>query len=147
MPRDYQLKRTNPYHIDNANIYREVLYIIKDYYNLLSKRLQILMESPAPADGMPGGNGISDPTFAKAKRLYPIENKLKAIEGTVELLTEKYKDTCTGEKMDAYRCFIDYPTFCYFRSRPTRDEAPSTRTWMRYRSEFVWNVAKKLNYL
>ena len=97
MPRDYQLKRKNPYHIANANTYREVLYIIKDYYNLLERRLQILMESAAPADGMPHGNGnTSDPTFVKAEKLYPVETKLKAIEYAIDLLAYKYKDTCTG---------------------------------------------------
>ena len=146
MPREYQIKKNNPYHIENKNTYRETLYIVKDYKNLLKQREQILYGAPAPPDGMPKGNGTSDPTFSKAAVLVTISAKLTAIEQTILLLQSKYADTCTGEPFDAYGAFEEYGRFCYFRSKPDRDMAPSVRTWRRYRSEFLWNVAKKLNY-
>lgn len=146
MPREYQIKRSNPYHIENKNTYRETLYIVKDYPNLLRQREQILYASPAPPDGMPRGSGISDPTFSKAAVLVTVETKLAAIEQTISILRGKYADTCTGEGFDAYEAFLDYAVFCYFRSRPKKNEAPSVRTWRYYRSEFIWNVAKKLNF-
>lgn len=146
MPREYQLKRKNPYRIENSNTYRETLYIIMDYRNLLEQRKQILSSSPAPPDGMPRGSGVSDPTFQKAAVLSVVETKLHAIEQTIFYLKGKYADTYSGEEFDAYESFLDYGVFCYFRSRPDRDLAPSERTWRYYRSEFVWHVAKKLNF-
>ena len=146
MPREYQVKRSNPYHIENRNTYRETLYIVKDYHNLLKQREQILIESPAPPDGMPRASGTSDPTFSKASVLATVNTKIEAIEQTISTLRGKYADTCTGEPFDAYESFLDYAVFCYYRSRPERDAAPSYKTWRRYRAEFIWNVAKKLNF-
>ena len=146
MPREYQVKTNNPYHIDNTNIYRETLYIVKDYKDLLRRREQILYSSPAPPDGMPGGSGTSDPTFSKAAVLVTLESKIESIEQTISRMRGKYANTCTGEIFDAYGAFEDYGVFCYYRSRPDREIAPCIRTWKRYRSEFIWNVAKKLNF-
>lgn len=143
---DYQVKTNNPYYIGNINTYRETLYIVKDYHNLLRQREQILYSSPDPPDGMPGGSGISDPTYTKAAVLVTVERKIEAIEQTISKLRGKYSKTCTGELFDAYGAFEDYGVFCYYRSKPHRELAPCVRTWKRYRSEFLWNVAKKLNY-
>lgn len=143
---DYQVKTNNPYYIGNINTYRETLYIVKDYHNLLRQREQILYSSPDPPDGMPGRNGTSDPTYTKAAVLVTVERKIEAIEQTISKLRGKYSKTCTGELFDAYGAFEDYGVFCYYRSKPHRELAPCTRTWKRYRSEFLWTVAKKLNY-
>lgn len=143
---DYQVKTNNPYYIGNINTYRETLYIVKDYHNLLRQREQILYSSPDPPDGMPGGSGTSDPTYTKAAVLVTVERKIEAIEQTISKLRGKYSKTCTGELFDAYGAFEDYGVFCYYRSKPHREIAPCVRTWKRYRSEFLWNVAKKLNY-
>ena len=113
---------------------------------MLKQREQILIESPAPPDGMPRASGTSDPTFSKASVLATVNTKIEAIEQTISSLRGKYADTYTGEPFDAYESFLDYAVFCYYRSRPERDAAPSYKTWRRYRAEFIWNVAKKLNF-
>ncbi len=146
MPRDYQIKTNNQYYIENNNIYRETLYIIRNYKGLLRQREQILYGSPVPPDGMPKGNLTSDATFFKASVLSTVETKIKAIEQTIAQMKEKYSNTYEGNEFDAYASFDSYGKFCEYRSRPNRDLAPHRKTWSRYRAEFVWNVAKKLNY-
>lgn len=147
MPRDYQLKRKNPYHIESEDMYREVLYIIKGYRYLKERQQEIILSASSAYDGMPRGTQAADTTFWKAATLEPITKKVNAIEWTIRHLAEKYKDTYTGEPFLPYKAFMSYEAFCYYRSRDGKDEAPAKRTWLRYRSEFVWNVAKKLNYI
>ncbi len=146
MPRNYQITKNNPYHIANANTYRSVLYIIRDYDNLKRQREQILYGSAPPPDGMPRGNNISDPTSNRSILLATVESKIEAIDQTIFELNTKYSKTYTGEPFDAYEAFRDYGVFCYYRSKPGKELAPSTKTWSRYRSEFIYMVAKKLNY-
>jgi len=134
MPRDYQLKKNNPWYIDNTNIRRETRCIVEDYKNLLSRRID-LQRGKRRLSGHEEGV------------LQIAQLKIAAIEETVAELQEKYADTCTGELFDAYGAFNDYRVFCYYRSRPFKDEAPSTRSWQLYRAEFKWLVAQKLCYI
>ena len=146
MAGEYQTRRKSPYRIESDNLYRAVLYIIRDYKDMLERREKILYGSPAPPDGLPGSGALSDPTYQKAAILAELDGKIFAIEQTAHDMRVKYADTYTGEPFDSYAAFLDYSIFCYFRSRPDCDMAPSYRTWQRYRSEFVWNVAKKCNF-
>lgn len=130
----------------NTNMYRETLYIIKNYRELLEQRKQLLYGSPVPPDGMPKGNALIDVTFNKASVLVTVNNKIEAIEQTIIHMKEKYKETYTGEEFDAFKAFESYGKFCEYRSKIYKDIAPHPKTWSRYRSEFVWNVAKRLNF-
>ena len=145
MPMDYQIKRKNPYRLEH-NLYKQVTYLIKRYHDLINQCNDILHNSPPPPDGMPKGNETGDPTAAKVALRLELQRQIAAIDDTISVLRCKYSDTCTGEPFDAYESFVDYGVFCYYRSRPDRDEAPSYRTWMRYKSEFVYGVSKKLHY-
>lgn len=146
MPRHYQIKRNNPYYIDDKNIYMQMVYMIKDYPELLARRERILSCSSRPMDGQPKGTQKSNPTEQKAIALCTINSQIKAIEQVIIEMRSKYADTYTGEQFDAYEAFMDYGVFCYYRSRHDKDTAPSEKTWYRYRSEFAYFVAKKLNY-
>lgn len=143
--RNYQCKKNNPYYMPH-DIYMQALYKIKGYRNLVRRREKILYGSPSPPDGMPRGNGSSNPTEQKALVLAVINADLEAIEQTIIELQGKYSKTCTGEEFDAFEAFMDYGVFCYFRSDPQRDECPHRSTWNRYRSEFAYLVMKKLNF-
>lgn len=132
--RDYQLIKNNPWYIENANIRREVRYIIQDYKNLLKQRNRLI------------SGGTELPEHGKAI-LIMTEMKLRAIEETISEMRGKYADTYTGEKFDAYAAFEDYEVFCYYRSKPRKNEAPSKRTWAYYRAEFKWNVAVQMNFI
>lgn len=147
MPRNYQPKRNNPYYIDDRDMHMEIYYLIHRYPKLLHRREKIMYGSPAPADGQPRGNKTTNPTERKALVLCTINEQIKAIEQTIFELNSKYNKTYTGEPFDAYEAFLDYGTYCYYRSKPHKDKAPCPRTWKYYRCEFIYEVAKKLNYL
>lgn len=125
----------------------EMFYKIRRYPKLIERREKVLYGSPPPPDGMPNGKGgTSNPTERKAVVLAQLDTKIKAIEQAIMYLKGKYSDTYTGEEFEPYEAFMDYGVFCYYRSKKERDIAPSKRTWSRYRSEFAYLVAKKLNY-
>ena len=142
--RNYIPKTNNAYCLPH-NLYMQMLYLIRDYPRMRQQYADILYEQPY-ADGQPRGNLAGDSTFGKAKRRLVLEAQLRAVDDAVALLHAKYADTCTGEPFAPYESFCDYGVFCYYRSRPGKDMAPSTRTWKRFRSEFAWHVAKNLHY-
>lgn len=121
--------------------------MIRGYQNLRRRKADIIYGSPPPPDGMPKGMDISNPTERKAVVLEMISLQLQAIEQTISELRGKYSRTCTGEVFDPYEAFMDYGVFCYYRSKPNRDECPARRTWTRYRSEFAYKVLKKINFI
>lgn len=147
MPREYQLKKNNPYYLDDRDIHMQMVYMIRNYPKLKSRREKLLYGSPPPSDGMPRGNRTSNPTEEKALVLATISSQIEAVEQVVFELNAKYSKTYTGEPFDAYESFMDYGTFCYYRSKQCKDVAPCERTWKYYRSEFTYKLAKKLNYL
>lgn len=146
MQEHYQAKHNNPYYIYDKNIYMQMIYMIKDYPELKKRRERILHGSPDPPDGQPKGTKPSNPTEQKALILCTIDAQIKAIEQVIIELRSKYSKTYTGETFDAYEAFMDYGVFCYYRSKPGRDTAPCDKTWRRYRQEFVYKLAKKINY-
>lgn len=147
MPREYQPKRNNPYYIDDRDIHMQMVYMIRNYPKLCARREKLLYGSPAPSDGQPRGNSVTNPTEQKALVLATIDNQIKAVEQVIIDLQGKYSKTCTGEAFDAYEAFMDYGVFCYYRSKPNKDVAPCERTWKYYRAEFTYKLAKKLNYI
>lgn len=144
MPRHYQVKKNNPYIMDK-DVYMQMFYLIRCYPRLLGRREALLHGSPLPPDGQPRGSGTSNPTEQKAMMLCTIGTQIEAIEQTIVYMRGKYS---TPERdFDAYEAFMDYGVFCWYRSKPSKDMAPCKKTWYRYRSEFAYHVAKKLNYI
>lgn len=128
----YQRKRNNPHWLPD-DVYRQTLSIVKNYREILCQRDSLLSLTKNERE-------------KKAAVLREVTRKAEAVEQTVFEMMAKYSDTYTGEPFDAYGAFRDYGVFCYYRSRREKDEAPCRRTWLRYRSEFVYKTAKKLNY-
>lgn len=127
--------------------YKMIFYMICDYKNLIEQRNDIILKTPAPPDGMPRGSGTPDPTAERGVKIASLDGQAyDAITHVITNLHNKYSDTYTGEPFDAYEAFMDYGVFCYYRSKACKDEAPSKKTWSRYRGEFVREVAKKINY-
>ena len=145
MPKEYQPKRNNSHYMDH-NIYMQMKYLLENYPNLKEQRERLLYGSPAPADGLPKGNNIGNPTEQKALVLCTIDGQIKAIEQVIFELQAKYSKTYTGKPFNAYKAFLDYSEFCLYRSKRNKDTAPCKRTWQYYRSEFTYKLAKKLNY-
>ena len=147
MPKYYQPKKNNPYILQDKALYKQVFWLIMRYPALIEQRQQIIHDSPPPPDGLPNGKGrVGDPTQRKALLLAEISGQLEAIDQTIAELSVKYEKTCVGDRFDPYKAFVDFGTFSYYRSKPGKDAGPCYRTFNRYRSEFVFKVAKKLNY-
>ncbi len=146
MTRHYQPKTNNPYRLEH-DLYMQMFYKIRRYPTLIEERDKALYGAPPPPDGMPNGKGVTgNPTEKRALILMRIREDIEAIEQAMIYLRDKYRDTYTGEPFDPYESFMDYGAFCYYRSKKGKNTAPCERTWKRYRSEFAYIVAKKLNY-
>lgn len=112
--KEYIPKKQNRYYIHDGETYKLMVHILKNYPKIKAKA----------------------PSCFNVIVMY--------VNEVIAELKEKYSDTFTGEEFDAYNAFMDYSVFCYYRSRPSKDEAPSERTWRYYRSEVVYMLAKKL---
>ena len=90
MPKIYQLVKGNPFVLPK-NLYRQILYLIKDY-----DRIKLLWEeelyTTQRGDGGPRGSHISDPTFAKAVKRIRLEEDLKAMDKALEQIPEEYQE-------------------------------------------------------
>ncbi|MGN0107078.1 MAG: hypothetical protein ACI4A5_05190 [Hominilimicola sp.] len=128
----YQRIKNNPYRLPD-NVYRQTAAIIRGYSEIRKQYDEIiLMDTAQRAD--------------KTSVLKELEKKMKAVEQCVIEMKEKYCRTYTNEEFPAREAYMDYGIFCYYRSRHGADTAPHRRTWLRYRQEFAWRTAKKLNY-
>ena len=146
MPRNYQLKRNNPYKMRH-NLYMQTLYIIKDYEGLRAERINLLYQGTQPSDGQPKGNMTSDPTQDKAIRMAEIDAKLKAIEQADMLLRGEYSSR-TYDDFDPLEALENEAYFNYMHLRRNKDDTgPSNITWKRFRGKFVYLVAKNLNII
>lgn len=123
------------------DLYMQMLYLIRSYPELIKRREELLHSSPRPLDGQPRGSGTSDPTADKAVVLARIDEQIQAVEAADDFqMRARY-----GQAFDAYGAFMSYPVFCRYGSSPERDMAPCKKTWYRYRTDFEYMVAKKLN--
>ncbi len=143
--RDYQCIRNNPYKMPH-DLFKQVIYIIKDYDRIKTQRLEILHSSPV-SDGQPYQRNNSSPTENKGIKLAMLEERCEAVEQTINYMNGKYAITCTREPFDPLEAFIKREMFDYFRSKPGKDTAPSSKTWQRYRNEFAYHVANKLQLI
>ena len=147
MPREYQLKTSG-----NAlphNVHMQVIYIIRDYPRLVREYEKILHSTPFN-DGQPRGGGVGNPTEHKALRLAVISDQVEAVGGVVHVLNTHYARKIKRgdvDGFDAVDAFEDYGYFAYALYDPAKDRQPAYRTWQRFRREFLYEVAKKLNLI
>ncbi|XYW67714.1 hypothetical protein ACS3UN_09985 [Oscillospiraceae bacterium LTW-04] len=122
--RDYQRQRRNPYLLPH-NVYKQVLYMAKDYDRLRAEREDILCAMPIH-DGMPRTTDPADQTYSKAERLSRIEDQIRAIERAVEKIPEEYRRGVWNNVLYG----MPYPIIA------------GSATWQRWRSRYIWYVAK-----
>ena len=143
MPREYQRKKSNPQKLPH-NLYFRVLYIIRDYDRLKDEYHAILQSSPKPPitmgydrDGkhvselMPSSGGVSDPTADKAIRLAAISDELHAVEQSLMMIPEGYRQGVKHSVMYG----APYPDTAHYN------------TWRRWRYRFAWHVANMLKLI
>lgn len=128
--RDYQRQKGNKYILPRT-LYHQTLWQIRDYYRLKEMAESIMEESPPPPDGQPRGSGVSDQVANKASRREHALNIIGIIDKEKELIPEEYRKGV-------------WDNVLYGTSYPrTADRS----TYGRYKSRFVYNIAKNLYLL
>ena len=126
MPKIYQLTKKNPYVLPE-NLYRQMLYLIKDYDRIKLLREETLHTTPR-SDGGPRGSGTSDPTFSKAVIRLRIEEDLKAMDKALTLIPEEYAEHIINHA----RYNVRFPDWA------------DRKTWFKYQSKYIYYVAENL---
>jgi len=126
MPKIYQLLKGNPYVLPE-NLYRQILYLIKDYDRIKLQWSEELYTSPG-RDGGPRGSRISDPTFSKALKRLRLEEDLKAMDKALTQIPEEYREHVINHS----RYGIRFPDWA------------DRKTWFKYQSKYIFHVAENL---
>lgn len=130
MSRDYQRTRRNQWVLPH-NLYRQTLYAIRDYPRLKEEYEYLLQGQSAEIDGQPKGNHIGDPTAVTAVKAEMLHNQLKAVDDAKKVIPSEYIKGVWDN--------IVYGT-------PYPSDAGRS-TYSRWKSRFVYEVAKKRTFL
>ena len=130
MPRDYQPQKNNPYYLPQP-VYRQVLWLIRDYFRMVEEYDNAIWDSPGPPDGQPRGNNIGDPTEREAARRAAIYERIHAIEQSRFIIPEQYREAVWNN----IQFHEKYP------------EHYSKNTYSKWRIRYIYTVAKKLYYI
>lgn len=124
--RDYQRKRNNKYILPTA-VYHQTIWLIRDYDRMMKELDDILLESPAPPDGMPSGTSKVSEVQVKAERREPLLKKTTAIEKALKKVPKEYRKGVWNNIQN--RCPFpidaDRTTYARWKSKFIRDVAVS----------------------
>ena len=125
--RDYQKVRNNPFVLPN-NLYRQTLYLIRDYSRLKEEYQDVLYGSSAE-----GGRGSmpGDPTGALAIKLENLYSRIRAVEKAKAEIPPEYM-TGIWENIISGR---GYP----------KDAARNT--YGNWKRKFIWAVARNMKWI
>lgn len=130
MSRDYQRTKRNPWILPH-NLYRQTLYAIRDYNRIKEEYEYLIMGQPAEMDGQPKGTQTSDPTAATAAKAERLHNQLRAIDDAKKVIPEEFiKGVWDNIVYDS-----PYPLDA------------GRATYSRYKSRFIYEVAKNRTFL
>lgn len=128
--RDYQRKRKNPWLLPQ-NLYRQTLFAIRDY-NRVKEEYEHLIEGQAVImDGQPKGSDPGDPTAALAAKAERLHDQLKAVDDAKKVIPAEFMRGV-------------WESIVYGAPYP-RDAG--TATYSRWKSRFVYEVAKNRTFL
>lgn len=128
--RDYQRKKNNKYILPNA-VYHQTLWCIRDYYRMKERMDEILMESPAPPDGMPSDHNLSNEPQNKAEKRDPLFIKTQIIESSLTEIPEEYRKGVWENIQHG----SGFPR--------TADRS----TYGRWKSRYIYSVAVKMEFI
>lgn len=128
--RDYQPKKQNQYYLPHT-LYRRVLALVRDYPRLVREREDMIYESPEGTGG--GRGGVGRPTENKALRIATMDDDIRAIERALEKLPREYRQGVLDNIL--------------FGTRQADLSYAAERTWQRWKSRFLWHVAKNRHLL
>ena len=128
--RNYQPKKNNPYLLP-YNLYRRVLYTIRDYPRLCEEAsIRSDYLTAFTVDGMPKATAHSSPTEFAAIHLSLITDEIRAIDKAIASIPKFYRKPVL-ENIISDKA---YPVY-----------GADRRTYGTYKQRFIYNVAKNLN--
>lgn len=133
--------KKDKYYIDDKYIYLMVKNMILSYDELCKQKYSIMHGTAPISDGMPKGNNQINPMEAKLERSETISDVLNAINKVCYTMRTIH----AIEK--PLKAFCSYPYFSIAYSKRTKTISPCERTWIRFRNEFIFRVARKLNFV
>ncbi len=124
----YQRHTSNPYILPD-NLYRQMVWLVRDYDRFKHMYNSILQESGYRSNNkVSGGSYKADPTAGAAIRRSKLAEKIEAVDYGLSKIPKEYRAGI--EKHSKYR--TPYP--------PIADRT----TWFRWQSRFYHAVAEKL---
>ena len=125
--KEYQRQKGNKY-ILPRELYNQTIWQIRDYHRLKDQAEAILEASPEPSDGQPKGNGTGNTVENKAIKRERLLCTIQIIEESKASIPIEYREGVWNNVL--------------FR-QPFPEDADRS-TYGRYKSKFVYEVAKKL---
>ena len=125
--RDYYLKTSEI----PEELYRQTLFMIKDYDRMKEEYDNAIWDSPEPPDGQPRGSNAGDPTSREGLKRAELFRKLQAIEQAKLSLPEEYRDGVWNNVL--YK--TPYP------------KSAHRKTWWQYKTAFILRVARNMYWI
>lgn len=126
----YQRKKNNKY-ILPATVYNRTIWLIRDYYRLKEKEKDIIGLSNISLDGMPKGSITGDQTSKQAVKLTDIRSITVPVEEELQRIPEEYREGI-------------WENIIYKRAFPMNADRS---TYGRYKSKFIYAVAKRVMFI
>lgn len=111
-------------------LYFSTIWFIRGYDRMKEEAEELLIMPPR-LDGMPKGNGKSDPTYAAAERRASVLKDIKAIEDALEEIPEEYRTAVfenVAHQVPEYKLALTYYS--------------TDSTLQRWRVRFIIGVAR-----
>lgn len=111
-------------------LYFSTIWFIRGYDRMKEEAEELLI-MPLRLDGMPKGNGKSDPTYAAAERRASVLKDIKAIEDALEEIPEEYRTAVfenVAHQVPEYKLALTYYS--------------TDSTLQRWRVRFIIGVAR-----
>ena len=128
--KEYQRTKNNPW-ILPRNLYMQTLYAIRDYERMKEEYEYMIQGEAVEMDGQPKGTRIGDPTEKMAAKVENIHDRLKAIEKAKNGIPKEYVK-------GVWQNIVYGARFPHDAGR---------NTYGRYKSRFVYEVAKNLTLI
>lgn len=125
--RDYYLKNSEI----PEELYRQTLFMIKDYDRMKEEYDNAIWDSPEPPDGQPRGSNAGDPTSREGLKRAELFRKLQAIEQAKLSLPEEYREGVWNNVL--YK--TPYP------------KSAHRKTWWQYKTAFILRVARNMYWI
>lgn len=126
---DYQ--RVKGKYILPRTVYNQTIWIIRDYERMCDELNDILLSSPAPPDGMPRGSGNSNEVAAKVEKREKLLGTTLVIESCLKRIPGEYREGVWRN----IQCKSPFPLDA------------NRSTYVRHKSKFICEVAKKLKII